>query len=103
MAKTIPNLLTVHEIQLLLGQRLKALRLLASYRRETLANRSGVSVGSLKRFETIGEVSLKNLVRLAQALDRVSELTSLFALPDAASLSELEARTEKPMPKRGKI
>jgi transcriptional regulator with XRE-family HTH domain len=102
MAKTIPNLLTVHEIQVLLGQRLKALRLVAGYRRVTLANRSGVSVGSLKRFETSGEVSLKNLVRLAQALDRASELASLFTLPDATSLSELEARS-KAMPKRGKI
>jgi transcriptional regulator with XRE-family HTH domain len=103
MAKTIPNLLTAHEIQVLLGQRLKTLRLQASYRRQTLANRSGVSVGSLKRFETTGEVSLKNLLRLAQALDRLSEFSGLLSLPDATSLSDLEARVERPLPKRGKI
>ncbi len=55
----LPNLLTPIETQDLLASRFKTLRLIAGYKRATLARRTGVSESSLKRFETSGEISLK--------------------------------------------
>jgi len=99
----LPNLLTPTEMQTQLARRCKTLRLSAGYKRATLANRSGVSEGSLKRFEDIGEISLKNLLRLAHALGRLPEFATLFQPPEAESLAELKSTAAKPVPKRGRI
>ena len=80
MAKTIPSLLTVSEAQKLLAERIKTRRLSAGFKRTTLAERSGVSLGSLKRFEETCEISLKNLLRLAMALGCLEEIKNLFEL-----------------------
>ena len=103
MAKTIPNLITVSETQALLASRLKTLRLQTGYKRSTLAQMSGVNASSLKRFESIGEISLKSLLRLAQALGRLPEFTALLAPPPAASLEELEGRFSGRPLRRGRI
>ncbi len=103
MVKVIPSLLTLVEVEKLLAERIKTLRLLAGYKRPTLAKRSGVTEASLKRFETTGQVSLKNLLRLAQALGRLEEFPDLFVPPEATTMAELKTRSGKPVPKRGKI
>ena len=99
----ITSLLTPNEMQRQLALRFKTLRLTVGYKRKTLALRSGVSEGSLKRFEDLGEISLKNLLRLAHALGHLQEFTALFQLPEARSLAELKAGAEKPTPKRGRL
>lgn len=43
-----------------------------------LALRSGVSLGSVKRFEQCGEISLQSLTKIAIALDVEDELLNLF-------------------------
>ncbi len=88
---------------MLLGQRLKELRLLANLRRTTLAARSGVSLSSLQRCEDSGEASLKNLLRLAHALGRLPEFERLLQPPDAATLEELEDQTNRSSRRRGRI
>jgi len=103
MFTSIPNTLTPAEMERLLADRLKNLRLQAGYKRTTLANRSGVTVSSLKRFETTGQVSLKNLLRLAHALEQLPEFAELFIPPRATSLAELRTRAVKTLPKRGRI
>jgi len=103
MAKTLPHLVHPPAVQQQLGRRLKALRLQVGFKRTTLADRAGVSARSLQRFEDSGEVSLKSLLKLAHALGRLPEFTELLALPEVASLAELENRRSKPAPKRGRI
>ncbi len=103
MIKTIPSLLTPPEAEKVLASRLKTLRLLAGFKRSTLAKRAGVSEASLKRFENSGQVSLKNLLRLAYALGKLEEFSELFKQPEAASLAELKAHSGASIPKRGKI
>lgn len=39
---------------------------------------SGVSYGSIKRFESTGQISLKSLTKIATSLGVVNELRSLF-------------------------
>ena len=103
MLTSIPALLTPPETEQLLAERFKTLRLQAGYKRTTLAARAGVSLASLKRFETTGQVSLKNLLRLAHALGRLPEFADLFAPPEARSLAELREMNRQKTPKRGRI
>lgn len=60
-----------------------------------LAQRSGVSLGSLKRFEQLGEISLTSLLALAEVMDTLDTFHDLFPLPEARTLNEVE-RQAKP-------
>jgi transcriptional regulator with XRE-family HTH domain len=44
-----------------------------------LATKSGVSLGSLKRFEREGKISLESLIKLAIALSSTNEIDALFS------------------------
>ncbi|BAF72562.1 helix-turn-helix domain-containing protein [Sulfurovum sp. NBC37-1] len=54
-------------------QRRKAL----GYTQTELSERSGVSLGSLKRFERSGQISLESLLKLALVLDCLGDFSSL--------------------------
>ena len=54
-----------------------------------LAARSGVSLGSLIRFEQSGEISLQSLKKIAIALDMENELEGLFDNVPFASIEEV--------------
>jgi transcriptional regulator with XRE-family HTH domain len=56
----------------------KLLRLSQNLTQESLSEKSGVSLGSLKRFETSGEISLKSLIKIAYALGNTEQFESLF-------------------------
>lgn len=43
-----------------------------------LAVRSGVSYGSIKRFERMGKISFESLLKIAEALNRLDEFESLL-------------------------
>lgn len=45
---------------------------------ESLAERSGVSLGSLKRFESTGQISFESLLRLAHFFDVLDHFSTLF-------------------------
>ena len=99
----IPTLLTPIETQRLLAERFKTLRLTAGFKRSTMAKRSGVTESSLKRFENTGDISLKNLLLLSHAVDRLQEFGDLFQPPEATSLAELKASATRKIPRRGRI
>lgn len=61
-----------------LGTRAKALRRRKGYTQAELSDRSGVSLGSLKRFERTGEISLRSLWKIAQSLGCEKQLEELF-------------------------
>ena len=63
-----------------LGKRIKDIRRRRGYSQAEFADRSGVSLGSLKRFEQTGEVSLRHLWGIAEALDLGDELSHLFTV-----------------------
>ncbi len=56
-----------------IAQRHKTLRKQAGFSQCELAKRSGVSLGSLKRFETTGQISLESLLLLADVLHRLND------------------------------
>lgn len=95
------NLSTPEEIQLQLAKKIRALRLARNWKQATLAERSGVSLPSLRRFELTGLTSLQNLLKLAFALGRLSDFEQLFQSPEAGSIAELEAAISPRTPRRG--
>ena len=56
-----------------------------------LAERSGVSLGSLKRFERLHQISLSSLVKLAFALDCERDFEALFSQRRYASIDDVVA------------
>jgi len=60
--------------------KLKVLRRQNKYSQAELADRSGVSLGSLKRFETTGQVSLESFLKLLHVLDRLEEFDTILKL-----------------------
>lgn len=57
--------------------------------REQVAEKSGVALSNIVRFEQKGLISLKNLIGIAMALDYSSEIKSIFAEPKYATMEEL--------------
>ncbi|MEE0553080.1 MAG: helix-turn-helix domain-containing protein [Clostridia bacterium] len=69
---------TAEELNQKLADRVRNIRRRRSISQQKLANISGVSYGSIKRFEQTGQISLLSLTRIAMALDIAGELRNLF-------------------------
>lgn len=54
-----------------------------------LSQRSNVSLGSLKRFERTGEISLSSLIKISFALGCQDDFDALFARKGYASIQEV--------------
>jgi transcriptional regulator with XRE-family HTH domain len=72
-----------------IAERMVQLRKRKKITQKELAVRSGVSLGSLKRFEQRGEISLQSLTKLAIALEVEGELEDLFCEVPFASIEEV--------------
>jgi transcriptional regulator with XRE-family HTH domain len=97
------SLTTPEQVSRDLATRIKALRLARGWKQTTLAQRSGVSLASLRRFEESGRISLQSLLDLAFALKRLDDFEAVLEPPPASSLAELEAREKRPSRKRGRV
>lgn len=53
-----------------------------------LAHKSGVSLGSIKRFERTGQISLESLLKLAHLFDRLDDFDHVFKIDK--DLKEIE-------------
>ncbi|MDD3251059.1 MAG: helix-turn-helix transcriptional regulator [Lachnospiraceae bacterium] len=80
---------TAEEINRNLAKRLKTIRKRRKITQEELSHISGVSYGSIKRFETTGNISLLFLTRLAMTLDCAEEIKGLFVNVPYASIEEV--------------
>ena len=60
------------------AQKHKVIRKQLKLSQAELAERSGVSLGSIKRFENSGKIAFESLLKLAHILGRLSEFESLF-------------------------
>ena len=69
---------TAEELDQNLALRVRNIRKRRSISQEKLASISGVSYGSIKRFEATGQISLISLTKIAMALDMSDELRNLF-------------------------
>jgi transcriptional regulator with XRE-family HTH domain len=67
----------------------KLRRLELNITQSELAEKSGVSLGSVKRFENTSEVSLKNLLLMAVVLNSTSGFLNLFSQKQYSNINEL--------------
>lgn len=89
----MPNQFIIEtDLAMELARRLQARRLELGYSRNTLGELAAVSPETLRAFERSGQVSLRRLIRLADALGLRDELVGLFAAPRIRSLEELPTR-----------
>lgn len=72
-----------------IARRAKQRRLQMNISQEELAKRSGVSFGSVKRFEQQAEISLKNLLHIAVVLRSLDEFGQLFKSESFRSIDEM--------------
>ena len=84
---------TPDEVAKELADRLRSLRLENNWSREELARRSGVTLASLRRFETTGKISLDRLLTLAFVLHKLDGFSQLLKPSTVKSIAELEKRS----------
>lgn len=58
--------------------------------REQVAEKSGVAVSNIVRFEQKGLISLKNLIGIAMALEYTSEISHIFSQQKYDTMEELQ-------------
>ncbi len=80
---------TAEEMDEKLAQRVKRIRKRKSISQEQLSQMSGVSFGSVKRFETTGKISLLSLTKIAIALNCAEEIRALFMDVPYQSIEEV--------------
>lgn len=69
---------TAEELDKKIADRVRLIRKRRSISQEKLAQLSGVSFGSVKRFETTGQISLLSLTKIAMALGMADDLRQIF-------------------------
>ena len=80
---------TAEELDRNLAGRLRNIRRRRAISQQKLSQMSGVSYGSIKRFESTGEISLKSLTRIAMALHIEEELRQLFSQTAYRNIEEV--------------
>ena len=80
---------TPREIDQLIASRIRSIRKRRKISQKRLSEKSGVSLGSVKRFEQNGEISLISLTKIAIALEIEGELEDLFDEVPFLSIEEV--------------
>ena len=80
---------TPKEINRSIAKRVRGIRKRRKISQEELSEKSGVSLGSVKRFEQSGEISLLSLTKIAIALQMEDEMKTLFAEVPFLSIEEI--------------
>ncbi len=80
---------TAEEISMRVAERVRNIRKRRKISQEKLSTLSGVSHGSIKRFENTGMISLLSLTKLAVALDCTDQINSLFDKVSYRSIQEV--------------
>jgi transcriptional regulator with XRE-family HTH domain len=80
---------TPEEINLVIAENARKLRKRKGITQEKLSSISGVSYGSVKRFESTGNISFLSLTKIAIALDAVNGVKALFTEVPYQSIEEV--------------
>lgn len=81
---------TPQEINIEIANRIRAIRRRRKISQERLSEKSGVSLGSVKRFERSGDISLLSLSKIAIALGIEKEFQNLFVSVPFQSIEEIK-------------
>ena len=80
---------TTDEIIMDVATRFRKIRKIKKISQQELALMSNVSYGTIKRFESTGEISLHSLTKLCVALDITDDIKSLFVKKTFESIDEV--------------
>lgn len=84
-----------------IAKRVKQRRLEKGWTQNMLATKAGVSLGSYRRFESSGEISLRSLVMLAFVLEMTDEFKNLFSRKTYQSIDDIIKAEQPKQRKRG--
>lgn len=86
-----------------LAKQAKETRLARGWKRETLSEKTGIPVPTIKRYETTGEISLNQFLKLAFVLGDLDKLKTVFEpnKPFYTSLDDIIKENAKPKRQRG--
>jgi transcriptional regulator with XRE-family HTH domain len=89
----------------LLREKYKQKRLSLNLTQSGLSVRSGVSLGSIKRFEAIGQVSLESLLKISLVLECLDDFNNIANIkePQINSLNQIKNTNQPPIKQRGSI
>jgi transcriptional regulator with XRE-family HTH domain len=90
---------TAKEILAEIARRAHDARISVGLRQKDLADKAGVSLGTLRRFERTGDVGTEAVVKVAIALNKEREFLELFPPNDPRTLDEALRST----PKRSRV
>jgi transcriptional regulator with XRE-family HTH domain len=93
---------TPKEISQRIAAQARAKRLSLNLTQKSLAERSGVSLSVLKKFERTGEISLLSLLKLAMPLDALESFAKLFQMDKMQNFSSLDEILNAKERKRGR-
>lgn len=95
-------IISPHDMELELAELVRARRLAMNFSQKSLAERSGVSFGVLKKFERTGKISLTSLLKLALVLEALAEFKNLFNPMPAENFLSLDELLKDKTRKRGR-
>lgn len=78
-----------NDVAMNISARVKARRLELNLTQEGLAARAGLKFATYRRFEQVGEISLRGLLQIAFALNALPDFEMLFAQKQYQSLDEV--------------
>ncbi len=79
----------VDDIAKIIAEDFRKRRIEKNLTREQVAEKSGVALGNIVRFEQKGLISLNNLIGIALAMGYASEMKGIFAEPKYSTMEEL--------------
>ena len=85
-----------------IAKRVQKKRLKLNLSQQTLSEKSGVSYGTLKKFEQTGKISLDSLLLIALALGEMDAFEQLFAQTDGKLPASLDEFLDDRPRKRGR-
>ena len=89
MNSSFLNQKTPNEIAKSLADKIKEHRKRLKISQDVLAQKSGVSLGSIKRFETKHEISLQSFIKITIELDLDKDFESLFTAKTYTTIDEI--------------
>jgi transcriptional regulator with XRE-family HTH domain len=96
------DMMTSGEMQKIIASKARDLRLELNLSQQTLSEKSGVSYGSLKKFEQTGQISLESLLKLSVIFGRIDDFKTLFAPAPSKSALSLDELIKSNKRKRGR-
>ncbi|WP_018918996.1 helix-turn-helix domain-containing protein [Vreelandella zhanjiangensis] len=84
------SLLAPGELSQQVGANAREARLAKNLSRKTLAQMTGISESTIKRFESSGQITLDSLVLIATALGTTRQIAVLFKHEHPISLDEIK-------------